>query len=65
MSDYVATIAAKRYRLYLKEEERKSRHSGWMQYVIAAILWLVKLITNSLEQVKIKAKHVVEKVTVE
>jgi len=39
MSDYVAKIAAKRYRLYLKEEERKIRHTGWMQYVIAAILW--------------------------
>jgi len=38
MSDYVGMIAAKRYRLYLKEEERKSRHSEWTQYVIAAIL---------------------------
>jgi hypothetical protein len=65
MSDYVGTIAARRYRLYLKEEERKSRHSGWIQYVIAAILWLVKLITNSLEKVKIKSKRVIEKVTVE
>ncbi|MGB6674818.1 MAG: hypothetical protein WBE34_20510 [Candidatus Nitrosopolaris sp.] len=37
MDDYVGTIAAKRYGLYLKEEERKRRHSGWMQYVIAAI----------------------------
>jgi hypothetical protein len=54
-----------RYRLYLKEEERKSRHSEWTQYVIAAILWLVKLITTSLEKVKIKSKRVVEKVTVE
>ena len=65
MSDYVGTIAARRYRLYLKEEEMKSRHSGWMQFVIASILWLVKLITNSLEKVKIKSKRVVEKVTVE
>jgi hypothetical protein len=65
MSDYVATIAAKRYHLYLKEEERKSRHSGWMQSVIAAILWLVKLITNSLETVNIKSKRIIEKVTVE
>jgi hypothetical protein len=65
MSDYVGTIAAKRYRIYLKEEERKRRHSEWMQYVIAAILWLVKLITNSLEKVYIKSKRVIEKVTVE
>jgi hypothetical protein len=65
LSDYLGTIAAKRYRLYLKEEERKSRHSAWMQYVIAAILWLVKMITNSLEKVNIKSKHVIEKVAVE
>lgn len=65
MSDYIGTIAAKRYRLCLKEEESKRRHSEWMQYVIAAILWLVKLITNSLEKVNIKRKRVVEKVRVE
>jgi septin family protein len=65
LSDYVGTIAAKRYRLYLKEEERKRRHTEWMQYVIAAILWLVKLITNSLEKVNIKSMRVSEKVTVE
>jgi len=34
-----------------------------MQYVVAAILWLVKLITDSLEKVNIKRKRVVEKVT--
>ena len=65
MSDYVGTIAAKRYRLYLKEEERKRRRSEWTQYVIAAILWLVKFITNSLEKVNIKSKRVIKKVTVE
>ena len=65
MSDFVGTIAAERYRLYLKEEQRKRSHSEWTQYVIAAILWLVKLITNSLEKVKIKSKRVVEKITVE
>jgi hypothetical protein len=63
--DNVATIAAKRYRLYLKEEERRRRHLEWTQLVIAAILWLVTLITNSLEQVSLKSKHVTEKVTVE
>jgi len=65
LSDYVGTIAAKRYRLYLKEEERKKRYSEWTQYVIASILWLVKLITNSLEKVNLKSKRVIEKVTVE
>jgi hypothetical protein len=59
-----ATIAAKRYRLYLKEEERR-RHFEWTQRVIAVILWLVKLITNSLGQVSLKSKHVTEKVKVE
>jgi len=65
MSDYVDTIAAKRYRLYLKEEEGKRRYSEWTQYVIDAIVWLVKLITNSLERVNIKRKRVIEKITVE
>jgi hypothetical protein len=65
MSDYVGTIASKRYRLYLKKEERKRRYSEWRQHVIAAILWLVKLITNSVEKVNIKRKSVIEKVTVE
>ena len=65
MSDDVGTIAARRYQLYLKEEDRKRRHSECTQYVIAAILWLVKLITNSLEKVNIKSKRVIEKVTVE
>jgi len=63
--DDVGMIAARRYHLYLKEEDRKRRHSEWTQYVIAAILWLVKLITNSLEKVNIKSKRVIEKVTVE
>ena len=65
LSDDVGTIAARRYQLYLKEVDRKRRHSECTQYVIAAILWLVKLITNSLEKVNIKSKRVIEKVTVE
>jgi hypothetical protein len=65
MSYHIDTIVAKRYHLYLKEEDRKRRHSEWTQYVIAAILWLVKLISNSLEKVNLKRKRVVEKVTVE
>ena len=65
MSDYVGAIAAERYRFYLKEEEMKRRYSEWKQYVIAAILWLIKLITSSLEKVNIKNKRIIEKVTVE
>jgi len=61
LSDDVGTIAARRYHLYLKEEDRKRRHSEWTQYVIAAILWLVKL----KQKVNIKSKRVIEKVTVE
>jgi len=54
--DDVATIAAKRYRLYPKEEERRRRYFEWTQRVIAVILWLVKLITNSLGQVSLLKK---------
>jgi hypothetical protein len=55
LSDYAGTIAAMRYRFYLKEEERTKRYSERMQYVIAAILWLVKLISYSLEKANIKS----------
>jgi hypothetical protein len=65
LSDYVETIAAKRYRNYLKEEESKRRRSESTQHVIAALLWLVKLISNFLEKVGIKSKPVIEKATVE
>jgi hypothetical protein len=64
MSDYMDAIAAERYRLYLKEE-RKRKYSEWKQYVIAAILWLVKLIANRLEKVNIKNKRIIEKISVE
>ena len=64
-SDNVATIAAMRYHIYLKEEERKRRHSEWAQYVISAILWLVELITSNLENLKIKKKRIIEKIAVE
>jgi len=37
LSDYVETIAAERYRNYLKEEGRKRRRSEWTQHVIAAL----------------------------
>jgi hypothetical protein len=55
LSDYVGTIAAKRYRFYLKEEERKRMYSERTQYVIAAILWLVKLISYRFEKANLKS----------
>jgi hypothetical protein len=65
----IAKFAAKRYQLYLKEdkEEKKKeeRYSEWIQYIITSILWLIKLITNSLEKVNIKKRRVIEKIPVE
>jgi uncharacterized membrane protein len=67
LSDYIETIAAKRYRNYLREEERKTRRSEWTQHIIAVLLWLVKLITNILERVGIKgkSKRVIDRISVE
>ena len=67
MSDYIETIVAKRYRNYLREEERKTRRSEWTQHFITVLLWLLKLIANILEKVGIKdkSKRIIEKVTVE
>jgi hypothetical protein len=66
---YGAKFTAKRYHIYLREEKEKSkkkrRHSEWINRIIAAIFWLLKLITSSLEKVNIKKKHVIEKVLVE
>ena len=64
---YGAKFTAKRYRTYLKEQERKKkrRDSQWINSIIAAVFWLLKLITTSLERVNIKRKTVIEKVLVE
>ena len=65
---YVAKITAKRYNIYLKEEkerERKRMYSDWINRILAAILWLLKLINGSLEKVNIKKTHIIEKVLVE
>ena len=53
---------------YLKEEQerkKKIRDSQWINRIIAAVFWLLKLITNGLERVNIKRKTVIEKVLVE
>jgi hypothetical protein len=67
LSDYIETIAAKRYRSYLREEERKTRRSEWTQHIIAVLLWLLKSITNILAKagIKGKSKRAIEKVIVE
>ena len=65
LSEDIATVASKRYRLYLREEERKRRHTTLLQYIIAAILWLVSLITNVSKRSGIRKKRVIEKITVE
>lgn len=61
-------VVAKRYRIYLKEEqerETKRRDSKWVNNIIATIFWLLKLIISSLEKVNIKRRSVIEKVLVE
>jgi hypothetical protein len=65
---YAAKFTAKRYRTYLKEgqeRKKKRRDSQWVNSIIAAIFWLLKLITISLERVNSKRKTVIEKVLVE
>jgi hypothetical protein len=65
---YVAKITAKRYNIYLREEkerEKKRIHSDWINRILTAILWLLKLINSSLEKVNIKKKRIIEKVLVE
>jgi hypothetical protein len=64
---YGAKFTAKRYRTYLKQQERKKkrRDSQWINSIIAAVFWLLKLITTGLERFNIKRKTVIEKVLVE
>ena len=68
MFDDIAKFAAKRYELYLKENKEKNKKKGyseWIHYIIAAILMLIKLITDSFEKVNIKKRRVIETVPVE
>jgi hypothetical protein len=48
-----------------KEREKKRRHSDWINRILTAIFWLLKLINSSLEKVNIKKKRIIEKVLVE
>ena len=65
---YPVKLTAKRYRIYLKEEQeskKKRMDSQWINSIIAAILWALKLITSGLERINIKRKTIIEKVLVE
>jgi hypothetical protein len=64
---YEAKFTAKRYRIYLKEQESKKKRmdSQWINSIIAAILWALKLITSGLERINIKRKTIIERVLVE
>jgi hypothetical protein len=63
--EHIAQVAAKRYQRYLREEEKKERHSKWVQDIITAILMLIKLITNTLQKANIKRKRVIERISIE
>jgi septin family protein len=58
--EYVAQLAAKRYQKYLKEEEKNKKHSKWVQDIIAAILMLIKLITNALQKADLRVLRTIE-----
>jgi hypothetical protein len=66
---YAAKLTAKRYCTYIKEEEEKNKkkrtYSEWINSIITAIFWLLKLITSGLEKINIKKKRVIEKIIVE
>jgi hypothetical protein len=62
--DDVSQLTLKRYKRYLKEEKKKE-NPKWIHDIIAAILMLIKLVTNALEKADIKKKHVSEKISVE
>jgi hypothetical protein len=62
--DDVSQLTLKRYKRYLKEEKKK-KNPKWIHHIIAAILMLIKLVTNALIKADIKKKHVSEKISVE
>jgi hypothetical protein len=61
----MATVASKRYRLYLKKEESKRRSATLLQNITATVLWLVRLITNIFNKSGMRKKRIIEKITVE
>jgi hypothetical protein len=62
---YASKLAAKRWQIYQKEQNEKRRYSYNDQNIIAAIVWLIKLIISILEKVQVKKKSTIEKILVE
>ena len=62
---YASKLAARRWQIYQKEQNEKRRYSYNDQNIIAAIVWLIKLIISILEKVQIKKKSTIEKILVE
>ena len=62
---YASKLAARRWQIYQKEQNEKRRYSYKDQNIIAAIVWLIKLIIHILEKVQIKKKRTMEKILVE
>ena len=62
---YASKLAARRWQIYQKEQNEKRRYSYKDQNIIAAIVWLIKLIIPILEKFQIKKKRTMEKILVE
>lgn len=58
----MATVASKRYRLYLKEEEKKRRYATLLQFITATVLMVVRLITNIFDKSGMQKKRIIEKI---
>ena len=67
MSDkYTSKLAAKRWRIYINEQEDKKSMSNKSQNVIIIVtVWILKLITCILEKILYKKERIVEKIPVE
>jgi hypothetical protein len=63
---YTSKLAAKRWRIYINEQEDKKSMSNKSQNVIIIItVWILKLITCILEKILYKKERIVEKIPVE
>lgn len=62
---YASKLAARRWQIYQKEQNEKRRYLYKDQNIIAAIVWLIKLIIPIIEKVQIKKKRTMEKILVE
>lgn len=53
---YASKLAAKRWQIYLREQNEKRRYSSKNRNIITAIVWLIILVSLILEKVHIKNK---------